>query len=132
MKPDTCPTLPPTTISAPLSEMPHRDEQSPSITIIPPCPDAPTHSEALPLTRISPDMIFSPTLQPTLPCTAILDRLFIPPMKYPAWPRISISPSQSTPTAMLCIPRGLRISTLEAPFAANPRCRNSFSSRSVH
>ena len=43
------PTLPPTTMSQPFSEMPQRDEASPSITSSPPCPEAPAHSEAQPL-----------------------------------------------------------------------------------
>ena len=75
------PTLPPTTISPPLREMPHREEVSPSITSSPPCADAPAHSEANPATRTVPDIMFSATLQPTLPCTVTDARWFMPAVK---------------------------------------------------
>ena len=43
------PTFPATRTVPPLSEIPARDEASPSMTIVPPWLDAPAHSEALPL-----------------------------------------------------------------------------------
>ena len=81
MKPDMWPTEPPTTMSQPFIDIPHREELSPSITTRPPCPEAAVHSEALPFTRMLPDMMFSATLHPTLPDTVIWACLFMPPMK---------------------------------------------------
>ena len=81
MNAEKCPTLPPTTMSQPFIEIPHREDASPSITTKPPCPDAPALSDACPFTRTTPDIMFSATLQPTLPCMVIDASLFMPAMK---------------------------------------------------
>ena len=59
MNAEKLPTLPPTTMSAPLSEIPQRNEASPSMTSSPPCAEAPAAVEAKPLTCTRPDIMFS-------------------------------------------------------------------------
>ena len=72
------PTDPRTTMSAPLSEIPHRAEASPRITSNPPRAVAPADWEALPSTITAPDIMFSATPTPQLPCTRIVACLFMP------------------------------------------------------
>ncbi len=78
MKPLMCPTEPRTTMSAPLSEMPHRAEASPWMTSRPPRAVAPAAWLAEPSTMTVPDIMFSATPTPQLPRTRIVARLFMP------------------------------------------------------
>ena len=73
-----CPTEPPTTISAPLSEMPQRAEASPWTTSRPPRAVAPADWLAKPSTITRPDIMFSATPTPQLPRTRTVARWFIP------------------------------------------------------
>src|SRR6266496_194578 len=106
MNPLMWPTFPPTRIVPPFSEIPARDDASPSMTIVPPRPDAPAHSEALPCTRTDPACRFSPTDQPVKPCTTTSGPSPRPPVKYPALPSMSIRTRLLRPTARLWRPRG--------------------------
>ena len=72
------PMSPPTTMSMPFIEMPHRIEALPSITSSPPCPVAPADCDASPWTRTAPDIMFSATPTPTLPCTVTVAPSFMP------------------------------------------------------
>jgi hypothetical protein len=72
------PMSPPTTMSTPFIEIPHRIDAEPSITSSPPCAVAPADCEALPVTRTVPDIMFSATPVPTLPCTVMEAPSFMP------------------------------------------------------
>jgi hypothetical protein len=78
MNAEKLPTLPPTTMSAPLSEMPQRRDASPSMISKPPWADAPAAVEAKPRTCTRPDIIFSAAPGPALPCTVTEACLFMP------------------------------------------------------
>src|SRR6476659_6986900 len=122
MNPLMWPTFPPTRIVPPFSEIPARDDASPSMTIVPPRLDAPAHSEALPSTRTDPACRFSPTDQPVKPCTTTSGPSPRPPMKYPALPSISIRTRLLRPTARLWRPRGPATGRTRRP-AARPARR---------
>jgi hypothetical protein len=72
------PTFPPTTMSTPFIEIPHRAAALPSITSRPPCAVAPADWEASPRTRTVPDIMFSATPTPALPCTVTVACWFMP------------------------------------------------------
>ena len=72
------PTEPRTTMSAPLSEIPHRADASPWMTSSPPRAVAPAAWLAEPSTTTVPDIMFSATPTPQLPRTRTVARLFMP------------------------------------------------------
>ena len=73
-----CPTEPPTTMSMPFIEIPHRDEAFPCTTRSPPRPVAPADWLTLPSTSTRPDIMFSAIPVLALPWTRTVASLFIP------------------------------------------------------
>ena len=73
-----CPTSPPTTMSTPFIEIPHRAAALPSITSSPPCAVAPADCDALPFTQTVPLIMFSATPVPALPSIVTSACWFMP------------------------------------------------------